>query len=151
MTPLVASLFRKCSIRALSQSKQWVVSESIVRRITFGSSEPPGVSLADLKKIRILREQGIAPATGQPLSEIAAEVWDHVTNPAGPGHRTGRKVLEKPLKGPLYASWYPESPAKNPYNPFKLTPKQERWKEKLKILRAAGKGPPKKGSGKRSK
>lgn len=108
-------------------------------------------TLADLEKIRILREEGIAPETGRKLSEIAAEIWDHNTNPAGPNHRSGLKALQKPLKGPLYASWYPEPDSKNPFNPFKLTPKQERWKEKLKILRAAGKGPPKKGSGKRSK
>lgn len=108
-------------------------------------------TMADLEKIRILREKGIAPATGRKLADIAAEVWEHNTNPVGPGHRSGLKVLQKPLKGALYASWYPEPDAKNPFNPFKLTPKQERWKEKLKVLRAAGKGPPKKGSGKRSR
>lgn len=114
-------------------------------------SKAPIATLADLEKIRILREEGIAPETGRKLTEIAAEIWDHNTNPAGPNHRSGLKALRKPLKGPLYASWYPEPDSKNPFNPFKLTPKQERWKEKLKILRAAGKGPPKKGSGKRSK
>lgn len=122
-----------------------------VRRFAQESSWMQTATLADLEKIRILREEGIAPETGRKLSEIAAEVWDHNTNPAGPGHRSGLKTLRKPLKGPLYASWYPEPASKNPFNPFKLTPKQERWKEKLKMLRAAGKGPPKKGSGKRPK
>lgn len=99
----------------------------------------------------MIREDGIAPATGRPLKEIEAEIWDHNTNPVGAGHRSGLKILRKPLKGPLYASWYPEAVAKNPHNPYRLTEKQERWKAKLKILRASGKGPPKKGAGKRSK
>lgn len=100
--------------------------------------------------IKSLRN-GIAPATGRPLSEVAAEVWGHSRNVAGPSHRSGQKLLRKPLKGPLYTSWYPEPMSAIPENPFKLTPKQQRWKEKLKILRASGKGPPKKGAGKRSK
>lgn len=85
------------------------------------------------------------------MKDMEAEVWDYNTNPVGPGHRAGLKILAKPLKGPLYASWYPEAAAKNPHNPIRLTDKQQRWQDKLKILRASGKGPPKKGSGKRSK
>lgn len=96
-------------------------------------------------------QKGIAPATGRPLREIAADVWGHTKHPAGPGNRSGRKILERPLKGPLYMSWYPQRPESIKENRFKLTEKQERWQQKLKLLRAGGKGPPKKGAGKRSK
>ena len=95
--------------------------------------------------------EGIAPATGQPLSEIAAEIFGHVTDPVGPGQRSGRKILERKLRGPMYVNWYPEPAAKNLENEFRLTEIQERRKEKLERLKLAGKGPPKKGSGKRAK
>lgn len=108
-------------------------------------------TLSEAEKLRMIREDKIAPASGRPLDEIAAEIWRHNTSAPGPGHRSGLKVLEKPLKGPLYTSWYPIPASKNPHNPFKLTDKQERWKNKLKILRSSGRGPPKKGAGKRSK
>lgn len=106
--------------------------------------------LSDAEKITQLRA-GKAPATGRPLSEIAAEVWGWNTNPVGPGNRSGAKILRRPLKGPLYEAWYPEAAEKNPHNQFRLTEKQERWRAKLRLLRAAGKGPPKKGAGKRKK
>lgn len=96
--------------------------------------------------------KGIAPATGRTFAEVAAEVWEHVppNERVPPGERSVRKLLKKPLRGPLYASWYPPRPESLSFNKFKLTEKQERWKKKLRMLRAAGKGPPKKGQGKRS-
>jgi len=102
------------------------------------------------EKISLIR-QGIAPATGQPLRALAADVWGWNKNPVGPGHRSGSKILRRPLKGPLYTSWYPESPYKNKLNEFRMSEQSERWREKLRLLRAAGKGPPKKGQGKRKK
>lgn len=106
---------------------------------------------SEAEKLRIIKEKKIAPATGRLLTDIAAEIWDHKQFLAGPGNRSGLTILQQPLKGPLYTSWYPLPASKNPHNPYKLTEKQERWKKKLKILRASGKGPPKKGAGKRSK
>jgi hypothetical protein len=47
--------------------------------------------------------------------------------------------------------WYPPRAESLPGNEFRLTEVQERWRQKLKGLRANGKGPPKKGAGKRSK
>lgn len=95
---------------------------------------------------------GVAPATGRSYDEIAAEVWGHVppSERVPPGERSFRKLLQRPLRGPLYASWYPPRPETFEYNEFKLTDEQERRQKKLRMLRAAGKGPPKKGSGKRS-
>lgn len=107
-------------------------------------------SLSEAQKIEKIR-QGVAPSSGRKLTEIAAEIWGHVRDPAGPGHRSGIKYLKKPLKGPLYEQWYPIPIHQIKGSPVKLTDKQERWQKKLKVLRAAGKGPPKKGSGKRSK
>ena len=104
----------------------------------------------DEEKLRLLA-QGIAPSSGRSLAEIASEVWCHNRNPVGPNHRSGEKLLKKPLKGKLYTSWYPPDIRKVPGNPVRLSEKQLRWREKLKILRASGKGPPKKGEGKRSK
>lgn len=105
---------------------------------------------SDEHKINLLRK-GIAPATGRPLKEIQAEVWGHSRDPAQPGQRSGEKLLRRPLRGHLFTSWYPPPISSYKSLPFKLTEKQERWKVKLKTLRASGKGPPKKGAGKRSK
>lgn len=111
------------------------------------------VTTAQAEQIRVLREDGVAPATGRPLQEIASTVWRHKVKSAvtGPGHRSGLKVLARPLKGALYTSWYPLMEYEYKGTEIKTTPKQERWQKKLKILRAGGKGPPKKGAGKRSK
>ena len=96
-------------------------------------------------------QAGIAPATNEKLSDIAARIFGHVTNPAGPGHRSGRKILERRLRGPDYVDWYPTPYGKKGGDGPKLTEIQMRRKEKAKALRIAGKGPPKKGEGKRSK
>lgn len=106
--------------------------------------------LTEEQQIRLIRT-GVAPATGRSLKEVAADVWGHSKNPVGSGHRSGERLLRKPLKGPLYTSWYLPPLRTLPKGFPRLTPKQARWKEKLKLLRAAGKGPPKKGEGKRSK
>lgn len=114
-------------------------------------SSTPLPDASDAEKIRRLREDGVAPATGRLLADVAAELWEHNPNPAGPGHRSGTRLLEKPLRGPLYANWYMPRPSENPESPMRMSEKQMRWRKKLKMLRASGKGPPKKGAGKRSK
>lgn len=106
--------------------------------------------MSEDEKLEMLN-RGIAPSTGRPLKEIAADVWGWNKNPVGPGHRSGAKILRRPLKGPLYMEWYPPPASAYKNNEFPLTEKQERWRAKLRLLRAAGKGPPKKGEGKRKK
>lgn len=113
-------------------------------------SKPAEAPLTEEQKIRLIRT-GVAPATGGSLKEIAADVWGHSKNPVGSGHRSGERLLRRPLRGPFYSSWYLPPFRTLPDEFPKLTAKQVRWKEKLKLLRAAGKGPPKKGEGKRSK
>lgn len=96
--------------------------------------------------------RGIAPATGRRLEDIAADLWGHTppSERASPGERSARKLLKRPLRGHLYAAWYPPRLESYEWNQFKLSEIQERRKAKLRQLRANGKGPPKKGSGKRS-
>lgn len=120
-------------------------------QITDNANTISLVGMSDAEKIRILQEERKSPASGRSLTDIASDIWQHNKTPTGAGHRSGLKILSRPLKGPLYKSWYPLALHEIEGNKFILTDKQERWKKKLKMLRASGKGPPKKGSGKRSK
>jgi hypothetical protein len=95
-------------------------------------------------------EKGIVPATGEPLAKLRQEVFHEAKYVTANVGRSGAPVLKAGYRGPLLLSWYPEPLEKNPYCQIKLSEKQERWKRKLQIWRAQGRGPPKKGSGKRS-
>jgi len=67
--------------------------------------------------------------------------------------RTGHNVLKKRFTGALDLRYYPEkmdSVARKVY-PSYTTELQERRLEKLDTLRRRGKGPPKKGSGKKKR
>lgn len=122
---------------------------ALSRRGLSAVAEPVQAESAAYASIR----RGIAPATGRRLEDIAAEVWGHVppSERAPPGERSARKLLRRPLRGQLYVDWYPKRFESYEWNELKLTEIQERRKAKLRQLRASGKGPPKKGSGKRSK
>jgi small subunit ribosomal protein S33 len=70
------------------------------------------------------------------------------------GHKTGAAHLTKHLNGLVIGDWYPQS-----YNGlmkrylgevWDLEGRRERREEQLGLLRAKGKGPPKKGQGKRA-
>mmetsp|Transcript_13902 Transcript_13902/g.21672 ORF Transcript_13902/g.21672 Transcript_13902/m.21672 type:complete len:164 (+) Transcript_13902:137-628(+) len=65
-----------------------------------------------------------------------------------PHARSIRKVLMAPLKGHLVASYYPE-PLRHNWAGYK-DPHRERAESKLERLKRRGKGPPKKGQGKRA-
>lgn len=107
------------------------------------------ISVEDEAKLRAL-EKGIAPATGEPLEKLRKDVFresKHITASLG---RSGSSRLKRGYRGPMLLSWYPEPLEKNPYCELRLSEKQERWWRKLQIWRAQGRGPPKKGSGKRS-
>jgi len=66
--------------------------------------------------------------------------------------RTGNKVLRKKLVGPLFSrdNDRPFEDVMRTEFPDFLTPKEDRRKQKLAYLRRRGKGPPKKGMGKRA-
>mmetsp|Transcript_47328 Transcript_47328/g.88147 ORF Transcript_47328/g.88147 Transcript_47328/m.88147 type:complete len:159 (-) Transcript_47328:332-808(-) len=74
--------------------------------------------------------------------------------PFSPGcKRTGAKVLRKKLVGPLFYDVYYGKPFEDVLRkvyPDFLTEKEDRRKQKLAYLRRRGKGPPKKGQGKRA-
>ncbi|CAM9362761.1 unnamed protein product [Phaeothamnion confervicola] len=68
--------------------------------------------------------------------------------------RTGNKQLMAPLRGPAIASWYPEDIKPHVRRHFpSMYPDEltERRAAKLALMKRFGKGPPKKGAGKRSK
>ncbi|KAG5185128.1 hypothetical protein JKP88DRAFT_237160 [Tribonema minus] len=69
-------------------------------------------------------------------------------------HKTGTRHLTKHLNGLAVADWYPESPSKwmKRYlgEVWDLDGRKERRADQLATLRAKGKGPPKKGAGKRA-
>lgn len=117
------------------------------------STAAPAAPAASEREAYALIRRGIAPATGRSLADVAAEVWGHapLSERAMPGERSARKLLRRPLKGPLYVSWYPKRLETYEWNEFKLTEQQVRRQAKLRQLRTSGKGPPKKGAGKRSK
>ncbi|KAL3757276.1 hypothetical protein ACHAWU_008437 [Discostella pseudostelligera] len=90
------------------------------------------------------------------IAAVARQIFGTLPNR---GVRTGMQFLKKPLTGAYEARYYldPIEPhARKAQRHCSLVPiysseLQERRQMKLRILRQRGKGPPKKGSGKRSK
>ena len=81
------------------------------------------------------------------LADIACRIFG--TSPTSNPHaRSVRKLLMKPLIGEAVASYYPKYPRHNKLG-F-LDPHRLRAEAKLERLRRRGKGPPKKGQGKRA-
>ncbi|KAL7528631.1 hypothetical protein ACHAWF_002644 [Thalassiosira exigua] len=76
-------------------------------------------------------------------SRIAAVARDIFATLPNRGVRTGLQYLKKPLTGAYEARFYLE--------PIEPIARKERRLAKLRVLRQRGKGPPKKGAGKRSK
>eukprot|EP00979_Chaetoceros_neogracilis_P013534 scaffold3891_cov290-Chaetoceros_neogracile.AAC.4 len=89
-------------------------------------------------------------ASRQAISKLTQEIFGQLPNK---GIRTGASVLKKRWTGILDARYYPESITKiaRKTQPGYLTAQEERRQLKLDTLRRRGKGPPKKGSGKRKK
>ena len=94
----------------------------------------------------------LPPMSDEEKAELDAEarrIFGH--RPWSPV-RTGNKVLRKKLVGPLFESFYskPFEDVLRSKFPEYLTEKEERRKQKLAYMRRRGKGPPKKGQGKRA-
>lgn len=89
-------------------------------------------------------------ASRQAISKLTQEIFNQLPNK---GIRTGAKILKKRWTGELEARYYPESITKiaRKVSPGYVTAQEERRLLKLDTLRRRGKGPPKKGSGKRKK
>lgn len=80
------------------------------------------------------------------VTEARARIFGHVLNPTG--QRSPHKILRKKLKGDQVAQWYPDDICKD--DPMIIARSEKERLEKLQMLKRRGKGPPKKGHGKRA-
>ncbi|KAK8711924.1 hypothetical protein V6N13_147180 [Hibiscus sabdariffa] len=88
----------------------------------------------------------LASAVVVGVTEARARVFGHILNPTG--QRSAHKVLRKKLIGDKVAEWYPYD-IKNDDPLIKSREEEERLL-KLEMLKRRGKGPPKKGQGRRA-
>ena len=106
----------------------------------FSGSHFDSEHMVDAKNPHLPQDAGAADA--------AVRIFG--TSPvSNPHQRSIRKLLNAPLRGEALASWYPPELRHNVHgyqDPFRL-----RREAQLARLRRRGKGPPKKGQGKRSK
>ncbi|XP_064983400.1 uncharacterized protein LOC135623881 [Musa acuminata AAA Group] len=87
-----------------------------------------------------------AALQGVALAQARARIFGHVLNPLG--KRSPRKILRKKLIGDKVAQWYPYD-IKND-DPLVLAREEKLRLAKLEMLKRRGKGPPKKGQGRRA-
>ncbi|OAY69421.1 Mitochondrial 37S ribosomal protein S27 [Ananas comosus] len=90
---------------------------------------------------RVLSEAAVRGA-----AEARAAIFGHVLNPSG--KRSAHKILRKKLIGWKVAQWYPYD-IKND-DPRVLAREEKERLAKLEMLKRRGKGPPKKGQGRRA-
>ncbi|OMO52981.1 Ribosomal protein S27/S33, mitochondrial [Corchorus olitorius] len=88
----------------------------------------------------------LASAVVAGVTEARARIFGHVLNPTG--HTSPHKILRKKLIGQKVAAWYPYD-IKND-DPLVMARKEEERLSKLEMLKRRGKGPPKKGQGRRA-
>ncbi|KAG0492942.1 hypothetical protein HPP92_006012 [Vanilla planifolia] len=88
----------------------------------------------------------LCAAALQGVMEARARIFDHFLNPTG--KRSVNKILRKKLIGDKVAQWYPYD-IKND-DPLVLAREEKERLAKLEMLKRRGKGPPKKGQGKRA-
>lgn len=79
------------------------------------------------------------------IARRAAEIFGHHI---GNGLPSGRKILRQPLVGDRLVEYYPTAMAA--LDPLFADPTDARRKVKLERMKRRGKGPPKKGEGKRA-
>ena len=89
------------------------------------------------------RQSSIMMKSAKELAAVAARIFG---NHLGDGRRSGRKVLSKALKGPAMLTYYPEKLK----DALTVDPDETRRVIKLERAKRRGKGPPKKGQGKRA-
>ncbi|KAI4343314.1 hypothetical protein MLD38_027836 [Melastoma candidum] len=88
----------------------------------------------------------LAAAVSQGVTEARAKIFGHVLNPTG--QRSPHKILRKKLIGEKVASWYPYDMKFD--DPLVMAREEQERLSKLEMLKRRGKGPPKKGQGKRA-
>ncbi|XP_052195132.1 uncharacterized protein LOC127803134 [Diospyros lotus] len=97
------------------------------------------MSVGNLKKV-------LAEAAIKGVTEARARIFGHVLNPTG--QRSPHKILRKKLIGEKVAQWYPYDI--NEDDPLVMARQEQERLSKLEMLKRRGKGPPKKGQGKRA-
>ncbi|XP_062119658.1 uncharacterized protein LOC133834172 [Humulus lupulus] len=80
------------------------------------------------------------------VTEARARIFGHVINPTG--QRSSHKILRKKLIGEKVSQWYPHDITKD--DPLIMARKEQERLSRLEMLKRRGKGPPKKGQGKRA-
>ncbi|XP_078169028.1 37S ribosomal protein S27 [Carex rostrata] len=80
------------------------------------------------------------------VTEARAAIFGHVLNPTG--QRSVHKILRKKLIGDYVAQWYPYDIKHD--DPRILQQEERERLSKLEMRKRRGKGPPKKGQGRRA-
>ncbi|PKA56074.1 hypothetical protein AXF42_Ash015559 [Apostasia shenzhenica] len=88
----------------------------------------------------------LCSAALQGVAEARARIFGHVLNPTG--RRSPHKILRKKLIGDKVAQWYPYDIKKD--DPLVMAREEKERLAKLEMLKRRGKGPPKKGQGRRA-
>uniref|UniRef100_A0A9I9CEI3 Small ribosomal subunit protein mS33 n=3 Tax=Cucumis melo TaxID=3656 RepID=A0A9I9CEI3_CUCME len=88
----------------------------------------------------------IAAAVSKGVTEARARIFGHILNPTG--QRSTHKLLRKKLIGDKVAQWYPYDIKKD--DPLVMARLEQERLSKLEMLKRRGKGPPKKGQGRRA-
>ncbi|KAJ8630937.1 hypothetical protein MRB53_024260 [Persea americana] len=88
----------------------------------------------------------LASAAVKGVTEARARIFGHVLNPTG--QRSPHKILRKKLIGEKVAQWYPYDIKKD--DPLVMARQEHERLSKLEMLKRRGKGPPKKGQGRRA-
>ncbi|KAL8160237.1 hypothetical protein V2J09_001774 [Rumex salicifolius] len=88
----------------------------------------------------------VAAAVTRGVTEARARIFGHLLNPTA--QRSAHKLLRKKLIGEKVAAWYPYD-IKND-DPLLMAEQEQERLNKLEMLKRRGKGPPKKGQGKRA-
>ncbi|XP_031503823.1 uncharacterized protein LOC116266655 [Nymphaea colorata] len=91
-------------------------------------------------------KQILTSAALKGVTEARARIFGHVLNPTG--QRSPHKILRKKLIGDKVAEWYPYDIKKD--DPLVMGRLEHERLAKLEMLKRRGKGPPKKGQGKRA-
>ncbi|XP_031504856.1 uncharacterized protein LOC116267315 [Nymphaea colorata] len=91
-------------------------------------------------------KQILTSAVLKGVIEAMARIFGHVLNPTR--QRSPHKILQKKLIGNKVAEWYPYNIKKD--DPLVMGRLEHERLAKLEMLERRGKGPPKKGQGKRA-
>ncbi|KAG5021904.1 hypothetical protein AAZX31_07G069800 [Glycine max] len=88
----------------------------------------------------------LSEAINKGVVESRARIFGHQLNPTG--QQTPHKLLRMKLFGEKVAQWYPHDIKKD--DPLVMARQEQERLSKLEMLKRRGKGPPKKGQGRRA-